>query len=246
MKKLIVLGLCCLFLMSFISAGIFSKFSGQATLQKKLTPSLDLSSGDAKTLSFFSLGSKGYTFPYYSNRDIIKKNPSTKMAVIVVHGNGRDASGYFDSVLMGAETRGVLGETLIIAPHFTISATKTRPEVLYWDGNDGWKIGDKSSNFLKERFSSFEVIDLFVNELNDKEKFPSLQEIVIIGHSAGGQFVNRYAAGNSVDRAGKVSMRYVVANPSSYLYFDSGRVIGNKYVVYKENPFIKTNLFELT
>lgn len=252
MKKILVIGFCLLLLISFVSANIFSNFfaklTGQATTLEKKNSSLgiDTSSGDEKTLNYFSKNLDGYKFPYYSNRDLTKKNSLVKRVIIVIHGNGRDASGYFDSTLMAAEERGVLDETFIIAPSFKISSIKTVPDLLYWDGNSGWKVGDKSSTNLKSRFSSFEIVDLFVKELNDKSRFPNLQEIVVIGHSAGGQFVNRYAAGNSVDKAGKVSMRYVVANPSSYMYFDEGRMVAGKYIEYKETPFLKTNLFEMT
>ena len=46
--------------------------------------------------------------------------------------------------------------------------------------------------------------------------FSNLQDIVLVGNSAGGQFVNRYAAGS--DQEGGGMIRYVVSAPSSYLY----------------------------
>ncbi len=238
--------------MSLVSAGffndVFSKFTGkEVSIQNEnLSLPMDYSLGNEKNLVYLDENLGDYKFPYYTNRDLNKKNPSVKRAVIVIHGNSLDAGGYFDSIMMAAEEREVLDETFILAPSFKVSSTKMMPETLYWDGNFGWKIGDKSSSNLKSRFSSFEIVDAFVKELNDKEQFPNIQEIVIVGHSAGGQFVNRYAAGNQMDKVGKVPMRYVVANPSSYLYFDSGRIVGEKYVAYKDTPFLKTNLFELT
>ena len=51
---------------------------------------------------------------------------------------------------------------------------------------------------------------------------------VLFGNSAGGQFVNRYAA---VDRgpdvlAGRgLQVRFVISNPSTYLYFDRERPV---------------------
>jgi hypothetical protein len=53
--------------------------------------------------------------------------------------------------------------------------------------------------------------------------FPQLQAVVIIGHSAGGQFVNRYVAGGEGCANPTVEVRYVVMNPSSYLYVDGRR-----------------------
>ena len=52
---------------------------------------------------------------------------------------------------------------------------------------------------------------------------------MVAGHSAGGQFVNRFAAGNQKEPSGRgsgVTFRYVVANPSSYLYFSERRRTG--------------------
>jgi hypothetical protein len=49
---------------------------------------------------------------------------------------------------------------------------------------------------------------------------------VIAGHSAGGQLVNRYAAGSDAeDFHSGFEFRYVVANPSSYLYLDAQRPV---------------------
>jgi hypothetical protein len=48
----------------------------------------------------------------------------------------------------------------------------------------------------------------------------------VAGHSAGGQLVQRYAVLNQVDeliRARSMDLRYMVANPSSFLYFTGQR-----------------------
>ena len=42
---------------------------------------------------------------------------------------------------------------------------------------------------------------------------------MIAGHSAGGQFANRFAAAHPA----QPETRYIVANPSSYLYLDAQR-----------------------
>jgi hypothetical protein len=47
--------------------------------------------------------------------------------------------------------------------------------------------------------------------------------VVIVGHSAGGQFVNRYLGGGSGCPNAAVEVRYLVMNPSSYLYVDGRR-----------------------
>jgi hypothetical protein len=70
--------------------------------------------------------------------------------------------------------------------------------------------------------SSFEVIDRLIDVAVKRN--PGIRRIIILGHSAGGQFVVRYAAINSrhelLEQQG-VSIRYVVANSSSYPFVKS-------------------------
>jgi hypothetical protein len=69
-------------------------------------------------------------------------------------------------------------------------------------------------------------MDVILAKLADRKVFPNLKTVVLAGHSAGGQFVQRYAAvgkgGDALERAG-MHLRYVVANPSSYVYFSPER-----------------------
>lgn len=72
--------------------------------------------------------------------------------------------------------------------------------------------------------SSFELIDRLIDaaiKLN-----PGIRRIIMMGHSAGGQFIVRYAAINSRHESWEqqgISIRYVVANSSSYPYLDQTR-----------------------
>jgi hypothetical protein len=60
----------------------------------------------------------------------------------------------------------------------------------------------------------------------DRERRPALREVVIAGHSGGAQLAHRYAiAGRATEHcaAHDIHCRYVIANPSSYVYFDALR-----------------------
>jgi pimeloyl-ACP methyl ester carboxylesterase len=73
---------------------------------------------------------------------------------------------------------------------------------------------------------SFEALDAMLAMLADRKRFPALTRVVVAGHSGGGQVVQRYAVvgeGPAALAAVGVDVRYVVANPSSYLYFDASR-----------------------
>ena len=65
-----------------------------------------------------------------------------------------------------------------------------------------------------------------IARLNDRDRFPALKEVVVAGHSAGGQLVQRYAVvGRPAARS--AGLRFVVSNPSSYLYFSDERPQGD-------------------
>jgi len=71
-----------------------------------------------------------------------------------------------------------------------------------------------------ESVSSFDVMDEFLRAA--VVKFPNLEEVVLIGHSAGGQFVHRYAwmgvgVHEQLEAAG-IRIRYVPTNPGSYAF----------------------------
>jgi hypothetical protein len=162
--------------------------------------------------------------PYCSNKSPLQFDPSVRCAVIVLHGTGRNATGYYQSMLRAAGRAGKLAESIIVAPHFLtrddVQHHHLGGEIPFWT-NDDWKQGSPSllGSAGSATLSSFSALDVLLALLTDLDRFPNLQRVVFAGHSAGGQFVNRYAAGT-----GHVfPVTYVVANPSSYLYMDKRR-----------------------
>lgn len=145
--------------------------------------------------------------------------------VIVQHGNGRTAWSYFEGVRNAATIAGVESRTLIVAPHFP--APVEAPEGFHsWSPlSSGWKSGDDS--LTAPPLSSFAAIDrLILDVVLASPHYPALKEVVVTGHSAGGQFTQRYAIASAVDEAPEaagVDFRFVVLNPSSYLYLDAYR-----------------------
>jgi len=142
--------------------------------------------------------------------------------VLVVHGNQRDADRYFDRAVAAASADGGFGDLLLLAPNFQTLDDQPVDRGHYWSSH-GWKIGNRSLD--RARISSFAVMDEVLARVCAAAPgiFPNLQTVVIVGHSAGGQFVNRYAAGGAGCANPGVKVRYVVMNPSSYLYVDGRR-----------------------
>ena len=118
---------------------------------------------------------------------------------------------------------------MIITPQFLIQADITghglSPSTLRWAPND-WAIGRDAQ--APAPISSFDVLDAILARLADQRLFPDLREVVVAGHSAGGRFVQHYAAvghGQAPLLTEEVQVRYVVANPSVYLYLDATRPV---------------------
>lgn len=154
---------------------------------------------------------------YCGNGQMEDVNTAVSTVVVVIHGTGREACSYAKSTLRAASSAGVASSTLVLAPHF-LSESDSHTGRLFWSSS-GWKVGDASKD--KSRMSSFAVVDHVLAGIT-KSRYPNLRRVVVAGHSAGGQFVNRYESASPREGVD----RYVVANPSSYLYLGPKRVVG--------------------
>jgi pimeloyl-ACP methyl ester carboxylesterase len=166
------------------------------------------------------------TLPYYHNYSPGDDPPT--LAVVVVHGINRNAHDYFRSIVRAAVDLGVIAQTLIIAPHFQIEHDSWEACDAYWtdSGRTSWKDGGGAVH--PPGLSSFQAMDEVLTILADKNRFPMLSRATLVGHSAGGQFVHRYAAAGRAPRAlAGLSLSYVTANPSSYLYLNTYRPVAS-------------------
>ena len=146
--------------------------------------------------------------------------PRRGPVVIVVHGALRDSDRYLASA-QHAE-RLAASDALIVAPQF-LADVDPAGDALCWRV-EGWKGGYPALG--PAPLSSFGVLDSLLARLAP-EPGPD-PAVVVFGNSAGGQFVNRYAAvgrGPDVLAARGLRVRFVVANPSTYLYFSRERPV---------------------
>ena len=147
------------------------------------------------------------------------------------HGATRNPTSYFDAINPAADAVGVSVQHARSGPAVPGGRDLVLPEadesLLYF--GSGWRDGDKSHSTSQHprpfRISNFEVVDRLL--LRCAETFPNLKELVVVGHSAGGQFANRYSIANRAAAALAeqygIHVRYIVFNPSSFLYFDERR-----------------------
>jgi cyanophycinase len=159
----------------------------------------------------------------YSNSSIDNQNNNVRTAVIVIHGTLRNGDDYFRSMHEVSKLYNKEAETLVIAPSFKRVDDNREKQELFWGRKwyQKWKYGYNSHNTTP--ISSFEVIDEIIKKLSNKLSFANLRKIILIGHSAGGQFVQRYAVGRKIDNSINQNIIYVPSNPSSYLYISSDR-----------------------
>jgi hypothetical protein len=150
--------------------------------------------------------------------------------LIIIHGRSRDAETYRQSAEHAARQAGQNTSTLVVVPQFLnetdiASHPLLSDKVLRWQGND-WMAGGLSTG--QNPLSAYTVIDEIVARLGDRQQFPDVKEIVIAGHSGGAQVVQRYALlshDQPALKAAGVQVRYVIANPSSYAYFNEQRPV---------------------
>jgi len=164
----------------------------------------------------------------YRSHALDERNERIVRALVVIHGQTRNADGYFRYAMEAATRAGALDDTLVVSLRFAASDGRRCHDALApgeWNwvcyGAASWRNGAAPVN--DAAVTSYAVADALLARLARRDAFPNLRAIVMAGHSAGGQYTGRYAMMNGVpDRAG-VTTTYVVANPSSYTYLDTLR-----------------------
>jgi hypothetical protein len=179
--------------------------------------------------SFQPTGAGGALNYYASLAPSAAATAGPTKALIAVHGHPRDANKTFDATLRAVRNADALGDTLVVAPVFQVAADKAgkcstpgvpaaQPGDLLWTCGS-WLEGGRAGE--GSRITSFASMDALVTELT--QRWPSLRTVTIAGFSAGAQMVQHYIGFAQNAGAGTVAVRYVVADPGTWLYFDSFR-----------------------
>ena len=174
---------------------------------------------------------------YFRNYALDAKHEDVRTAVLVVHGVSHNADEYFASVGDAARAAGVEETTLVIAPLFAAPHADAAPEDLAWRSGV-YETGGEGHAASGAHAASFDVVDAFLAELGARARFPNLDFVVVTGHSAGGQLTQRYLAhGRAEQLLPGLKVRYVVTNPSSYMYLDDARYVEGRGFVRKDPSF---------
>lgn len=164
-------------------------------------------------------------------------NSRIQRAVITMPGKPRDSWKYanlFRNALAVASSNSSYGisadQVMIIGPIFLNSDDKDAGAVhdgeLYWHGSQ-WQSGHKVRNDQpKANLSSYHVLDNITDWIFTSGEFASIKQVVVGGHSMGGQAVMRYAVLKKT-KAYDTNMRFWVGNPGSWAWLDDQRPYQN-------------------
>ncbi len=189
----------------------------------------------ASTACFFSFQPRSASgaLHFYASRDpapdAAASGAAPTSALIAIHGHSHDADKTFDAALKTVRQAGALDSTLVVAPLFQVAparagrcSTAGVPEAregdLLWTCTS-WAEGGAAVN--DAALTSFAALDALVARL--VARWPSVHTVTVAGFSAGAQMVQHSIGFANVPAGAKVTLRYVVADPGTWLYFDPGR-----------------------
>jgi hypothetical protein len=146
---------------------------------------------------------------------------------IVVHGSGHNPDDYLCCAMAVSAARSSNSNTIwIIAPWFLPNDSQI-PGLRWAEQgpiDHTWRYG---ANAVASNVSSYAVLDdLLVYAQSTILLLPfQLEKIIVAGHSAGGQYVQRWALLTSAWTTTQLpAMRAIVANPKSFCWLDARRV----------------------
>jgi hypothetical protein len=184
----------------------------------------------------------------------LNRHANVQTLMIMVHGSSRNVDDYIccaNSALPTEEQDPSTSSIMIVAPWFLVPADMPVNITTSTTGNASatplvwadfvldevepvyhtWRYG---ADAINAPISSYATVDAIVDRvLQDIVRFPSLKRIVVAGHSAGGQFTQRWAllsnsqafANPSEQYIPRAPTRTVVANPKSLCWLDARRYV---------------------
>ena len=176
----------------------------------------------------FNINGISAQIPYATNMDISKDHKKVTKLILSIHSSSYNPDIYLDnSLALFKKNRTLNQKILIISPAFFRKDKTKLLNIVKWSVSPFWGSSRGIFKSKKIELSSYEVLDDILTHIITSKNFPNLSSIVILGHSAGGQLVNRYASCNTIEDnialEHEISMKYLVMAPSSYVYFDGRR-----------------------
>jgi hypothetical protein len=163
-------------------------------------------------------------------------------AMVIIHGLNQDPATYESNALSAlaqvtSDPNVNFSSVAVMAPFFANGDDKgtgypwtnglspgrgSTSNCLVWKSSQ-WSAGANNQYpYTSTNTSSYMVLDQIIQYFDNATLFPNMKQIVIAGHSLGGQTVQRYAA---IGQPGttRSPVTYWVANPNSYVWFSTSR-----------------------
>ncbi|KAJ5139201.1 uncharacterized protein N7515_004049 [Penicillium bovifimosum] len=185
----------------------------------------------ARYTSFIVNDEGSEEIPGFISKDLDDK--TIEHLFIVLHGRLRDGNGYWkmlNDAIKHAKADNFTGtdrKMAVLAPQFfskKYNSGQYTKSQLAWDDLNAWQPGGQAVHPANTTLTSFDVLDGLVKLHSDKERYPNLKNVTVVGHGGGGQLAQRYSAlGN--DPPENVHVRYIHGDPSSCMYFTEHRPI---------------------
>ena len=165
---------------------------------------------------------EGTFLSYFSNHQLELEHNEVDQVIISLHGTLRNGEEYFHDMCLAIGNKSQT--TLVIAPTFKRVDDAREEGEIYWGRKwyEKWKYGYGSQN---GEISSFQAMDELIKNIAENKNFSNIRKISLIGHSAGGQFIQRYSVATEISSiVPDKEIELIVSNPSSYLYLHPQRV----------------------
>ncbi|WFD22063.1 hypothetical protein MEQU1_000725 [Malassezia equina] len=171
--------------------------------------------------------------PYYITEDY--NADDVKRAIIVIPGMPRDSwkwTTLMQNAFRYVYTKNKYGmnkkDTIILSPLALNQDDKAAGAVTNSNWavykNSYWSVGGATiSPKLDNPVSFFTMLDKMVDMLMDKSKFPNIDKVVIVGHSMGGQAVQRYAVARKQNSDQDDSLLWWIGNPGAWTWLNADR-----------------------
>ncbi|SNX85587.1 uncharacterized protein MEPE_04296 [Melanopsichium pennsylvanicum] len=173
-------------------------------------------------------------FTWYSKTP--RNESDAESAFIIIHGVKRNAGTYW-TILNNAWAKArdasfgsARPNSIRVAPLFFSTnedAGVYNSSQLGWADSNAWTVGEASTNPPDSSVSSFSVLDMLLNRFSNTNAYPNMKYITFVAHGGGAQMLQRYAVlGGSNSVSSQISLRFVIGDPSSALYFTRDRPVG--------------------
>lgn len=195
-------------------------------------------------------GGQTLLMPVFADKKLVDPHPGIEHVTIGIQDPARNAGLEFDRL---ARIVGEGPSTMVLVPQFLAAQDADRhrlgPDFARWT-LDGWKEGGNSRPATLADdgalASSFQAIDALLLFVADRQSFPDLKRVSIVGYGQSARFVQLYAAtarGLEAPQGAGIAVRFVVAAADSFLYFDEERPSRSNDAGFAEFPRAQCNGF---